>query len=327
MSGTTTPASVLGSVAPVNRRVRAYFAPVNRATGVPAAFDPAQTGGFTLDAPPAPWIDLGWCGGFVRKSLTKVGALRTGAPSVAQGQVRTEVEATVSLEFESWGKLQMALAAGSQQMNLLATTTGATANGSGGVAAAPVALAAGSTAMSLNVGAAASQFSVGDLAAVDADYTGQVGYVGSGVSAAYVTSAATVANDINYVRRVSLNVARVAAIADGTLQLGGALLAGAPAAGMQVSRLLGFVDREGGSWFQEWSALFVMDGEQGDRVLYHYPRLQAMQGAAESLAVVAAPLEKVRLTGEFRALPVKDANDGETVLCFRSYLPAPMRAV
>jgi hypothetical protein len=327
MNGTTTPAIVLGGVAPVNRRVRAYFAPVNRATGVPAAFDPAQTGGFTLDAPPAPWIDLGWCGGFVRKSLTKVGALRTGAPSVAQGQVRTEVEATVSLEFESWGKLQMALAAGSQQMNLLATTMGATANGSGGVAAAPVALAAGSTALSLNVGAAASQFSVGDIVVVDADYTGQVGYVGSGVSAAYVTSAAAVANDINYVRRVSLNVARVAAIANGTLQLGGALLAGAPATGMQVIRLLGFVDREGGSWFQEWSALFVMDGEQGDRVLYHYPRLQAMQGAAESLAVVAAPLEKVRLTGEFRALPVKDANDGETVLCFRSYLPAPMRAV
>ena len=34
--------------------------------------------------------------------------------------------------------------------------------------------------------------------------------------------------------------------------------------------------------FQEWSGLFVMDGEQGDRVIYHYPQgLQAMQGAAE----------------------------------------------
>jgi hypothetical protein len=35
----------------------------------------------------------------------------------------------------------------------------------------------------------------------------------------------------------------------------------------------------------------------------------------------------VKLAGAFRALPVKDANDGETVLCFRSYLPGAMRAV
>ena len=65
--------------------------------------------------------------GLRARRATKVEALRTGAPAIVQSQVRTEVEATVSLEFESWGKLQMALAAGSQQMNLLAT-----ANGRGG---------------------------------------------------------------------------------------------------------------------------------------------------------------------------------------------------
>ena len=327
MSTTTTAVSVLGAVAPVSRRVRAYFAPVNRVAGAPTVFDAAQMGAFALSTPPAPWVDLGWCSGFVRKSLTKVGALRTGAPSVVQNQVRTEVEATVSLEFEAWGKLQLALAAGSQQMNLLVTATGAAANGSGGVSAAPIALAAGSTATSLNVGAAASQFSVGDLVSVDVDYTGQVGFVGSGVSAAYVSTAASVGSDVNYVRRVSLNVGRVVSIASGVLGLAGPLLGGVPAAGMQVSRLVGFVDREGGGFFQEWSGVFVMDGEQEDRVLYYYPRLQAMQGSAESLEVLAAPLERVKLAGAFRALPVKDANDGETVLCFRSYLPGAMRAV
>lgn len=290
-------------------------------------FDPAQSGAFALDMPPSSWVDLGWCSGFARKSLTKIAPLRTGAPAIMQSQVRTEVEATVALQFESWGKLQLALASGSQQMNLLATATGAAANGSGGTAAAPVALATGSTATSLNVGVAASQFSVGDMVSVDVDYTGQVGYVGSGVSAAYVSSAASVGNDTNYVRRVSLNVARITAITNGALTLGSALVAGAPATGMQVSRLVGFVDREGGGWFQEWSGLFAMDGEQGDRVLYYYPRLQAIEGAAESLTAVAAPLEKVRLAAAFRALPIKDANDGETVLCFRSYLPAAMRAI
>jgi hypothetical protein len=321
-------ASVVGAVAPVTRRVRGYFAPVNRAAGVPTVFDAAQMGAFALDAPPAPWMDLGWCSKFARKSETKVGALTTGAPAVVQTQVRTQVEATVQLEFESWGKLQLALAAGSQQMNLLRTANGAAANGSGGVAAAAVPLMAGSTAASLNVGAtAAAQFQVGNLVAVDVDYVAQIGFVGSAVSAAYVSSSAAVAGDSNYVRRVSLNVGRVVTIAAGVLQLGGALLAGVPLAGMQVSRLVGFVDREGGGFFQEWSGLFVMDGEQGDRVIYHYPRLQAMQGAAETVEVLAAPLERVKLAGAFRALPVKDANDGETVLCFRSYLPGAMRLV
>src|SRR5271170_4377588 len=104
-------------LAPVTRRVRAYFAPVNRATETPTVFDAAQMGGFSLNAPPAPWVDLGWCSGFSRKAGTKVQAMLVGAPAVASSQVRTEIEATVSLEFESWGKLQMALAAGSQQMN------------------------------------------------------------------------------------------------------------------------------------------------------------------------------------------------------------------
>jgi hypothetical protein len=212
-------------------------------------------------------------------------------------------------------------------MNLLATTAGASVNGSGGTAAAAVPLAAGSTATSLNVGTASAGFNLGDLVAVDLDYTGQVGFVGSGVSGAYVASPAAVSNDVNYVRRVSLNVDRVIGIASGALQLGAALLAGVPAAGMKVSRLVGFVDREGGGWFQEWSGLFVMEGEQGDRMIYHYPRLQTMQGAAESGDALAGALQQVRLAGAFRALPVKDANDGETVVCFRSYLPAAMRSV
>jgi hypothetical protein len=154
------------------------------------------------------------------------------------------------------------------------------------------------------------------------------------VSAAYVTSAAAVGGDINYVRRVSLNVGRVVGNQSGVLQLGASLLAGVPTAGMQVCRLVGFCDREGGRFFQEWSGLFVAEGEQGDRVLYHYPRLQAMQGAAESSSALqgassagTTALERLRLAGVFRALPVADTNDGAMVLCFRSYLPGAMRAV
>ena len=56
-------------------------------------------------------------------------------------------------------------------------------------------------------------------------------------------------------------------------------------------------------------------------------RGRGLAGAAEVSEPLAAPLERVRLAGSFRALPVKDANDGEQVVCFRSYLPAAMRAV
>jgi hypothetical protein len=327
--------TLVNATAPVSDRVRAYFAPVNRATSSPSIFDAAQSATFTLDTPPAPWIDLGWISNFIRKAETKVGPLRSGAPAIVQTQVRTEVEATVALEFESWGKLQLAVAAGSEQMNLLATATGAAANGSGGIAAtATPIMIAGSTSTTLSVGSASTNFTVGQLVAVDLDYTGQTGYVGSGVSAAYVTSSAAVAGDINYIRRVTLNVGRIVSIASGVLTLGSPLLAGAPVAGMQVAPLTGFCDREGGRFFQEWSALFVFDGEQGDRVIYHYPRLQAMQGSAEIVAPLAgtatglaAPLERMRLAAAFRALPVTDANDSATVVCFRSYIPGPMRSI
>ena len=133
-----------------------------------------------------------------------------------------------------------------------------------GWAAPAVLVLAGSTATALVVGAGEA-FAVGDLVAVDVDYAGQVGFVGSGVSGGYVRAAAAV-GDVNYVRRVTLNVARVISVTSGVLGLGSALLAGVPVAGMQVSKVVGFCDRESGGFFQEWSGLFVADGAEGDRV-------------------------------------------------------------
>ncbi|SRR5579883_463809 len=312
----------------VTRRVRAYFAPVNRTSQSPTIFDPSQNVQLALDAPPAPWIDLGWIENFTRKSASTIGALNTGIPAVAQYQVREAVGANVSFRFKTWNKLTMALASGSQHMNLLEPASGSAANGSGTKGIAAVNVQAGSTAtfIALDAGDAA-QFSAGALVAVDVDYSGQTGFVGSGVSAAYVRNAAAVNNDADYIRRVTFNVARVAQVSSAGLTLAQPLMAGVPAIGMKVQPILGFVDREGGSFFQEWSALFVLPGEQGERIFFHYPRLQAMQGAQEMSEVLSAPLERVALTASFRALPVTDANDGEQVVCFRSFLPAPMTLV
>ena len=65
-------------MAPAARAVRAYAAPVNRLTGLFAAFDPASQGQFDLDSPPSPFIDLGWVENFRRSAGTKYEALRTG---------------------------------------------------------------------------------------------------------------------------------------------------------------------------------------------------------------------------------------------------------
>lgn len=311
------------SMRAVSQSVRAYFAPVGRATNTPTIFDPVKDGGFALDAPPAPWISLGAIASFSRGALTEVAAVATGAKGSTRLQARRNLAAEVSFKFREWGKLQMALACGSQQMNLLAEASGATARASGGTAAAKVPLQAGSTASELVVGSTAvAQFAMGDIVAVDVDYAGQLGFVGSGVSAAYVRSAASVGSDLDYIRRVTFNVARVAAKTATTLQLPQPLIGGIPLTGVAIQKVIGFVDREGGSFFQEWSALFVCDSESGGRLVFHYPRLQSAITGAESREDFAWPFSAWSLQANFRALPTTDPNDGEEVLCYRSWIPA-----
>jgi hypothetical protein len=148
------------------------------------------------------------------------------------------------------------------------------------------------------------------------------------------------------------------------------LLAGAPAAGASAQVVAAFVDREGGSFFQEWSALFVAESESGGRVCFYYPRLSPNPGAGpggvslksgagwtppksggaaktgatasaqgngaksssqkylrEDFSEIARPISSVGLHASFVALPFTDTNDGQTVVCYRSYFPAVMAAV
>lgn len=214
----------------------------------------------------------------------------------------------------------MALAAGAQHMNVLSAPSTGAAIGSGGKATPATSLGSGSSAISLVV-SAVGNLAAGSIVSVDLDYLGQTGFVGTGVSAAYVNSANAVGNDLDYIRRVSFNVGRVVSATATNLQLAQPLLAGIPSAGMKVQQVLGFVDREGGSFIHEWSGLFVLQGEQGDRLLFHYPRLQASSYPHENSALLAAPVESVGMQAAFRALPIADGNDGEQVLCYRTYLP------
>jgi hypothetical protein len=69
-----------------------------------------------------------------------------------------------------------------------------------------------------------------------------------------------------------------------------------------------------------------MEGGQGERIFFHYPRLQSLGSAIEAGSPLdgkrGGTLERVLLGGQFRALPVIDPLDGERVVCYRSFLPA-----
>ena len=361
---------LVAAMVPIARQMRAYFAPVNRATEAATVFDPGGAGLFPLDSPPSPWLDLGWIDNFVRSYETPTDVVTSGARAMPTAQFRGPVEARVEFDFRQWGKLQMALAGGSEHMNVLAPASGGTPGPSGGTPAAAIAVLAGSTASEIVFGpGAGSLFTPGCLIAVDVDYQQQTGYVGTGIAAAYVSSAAAVRQDVNYVRRVTFNVGRVAEVTSNSVLLAQPLLGGAPAAGASAQIVLAFVDREGGSFFQEWSALFVAEEESGGRICFHYPRLSpnpgarasgvswgsggtsfgtagdgkntgtvsagamknvknaAGQFAREGLAVIDKSLSAITLRASFIALAGTDPNDGQTVLCYRSYFPAAMAGV
>src|SRR4051812_20562265 len=138
---------------PVARETRAYFAPVDRVSGTPAVFDPSQDAGFLLDAPTAPWIDLGWVENFDRSNTSVITEMASGPANAVTAQARNGLGARIDFEFRDWGKLQMALAGGAEHMNVLATDPSASRAGSGGIAVAAVAVLAGSSSRELVLGA------------------------------------------------------------------------------------------------------------------------------------------------------------------------------
>ena len=84
---------------------------------------------------------------------------------------------------------------------------------------------------------------------------------------------------------------------------------------------------EGGSYFQEWSMLFVIPSDSGGRICVYYPRLQPAQSTGEGRQEWTKPEVNTTLHVSLRALPTADPNDGESVLCYRSYFPGPYAAV
>ncbi len=261
---------------PLSHGVRVYVAPIDRNSGFSVAFDPAAQGQFDLDNPPPPFLDLGWVQNFQRKSTTKYEALRNGMHATVTTQYRSQPEALVEFDFQSWGKIQMALAGGTQEMNVLATPQTSLPQGSGGVAIAPSYALDGSSDYTVVLDPAEmSKYNIGDMIAVDLDYTGATGYIGTGAPAAYLATALDPGTHKDYTRRVTFNLSRVKSKTTNQLGLAQRLI-GSAQTGMGVQKVVAFVDREGGSFFQEWAVLFVVASDAGGRICIYYPAAAAM---------------------------------------------------
>ena len=306
---------------------RGYFAPfMQGAEPSPTLFDPARQGRFDTNAPPAGWYDLGWIDQFRRSPAGRIGQIRSGYRGAVRAQYRGEIGSSVEFEFREWGKLQMALAGGTTHFNILKAAAGSPEQPVGGTPAAAVALDVGSTATSLVlVAGGGAQFTAGEIVVVDVDYEGQAGYVGSGIQATFVPAAAV--SDTNYIRRVTFNVGVISAINGDTLTLEQPLLGGAPVAEAKVQAVTGFASREGSSFVQSWSAIFVVDTADGAQLYYFYPQLSIASERDDATFDIenagAADVRGYALRAEFNALAFEDPVDGETVVCYRGFFPAP----
>lgn len=307
---------------PVTTAVHAFVAPVQRDSSQPTVFDAAQAASFDITNPPAPWIGLGPIEGFQRTAVDESTSVQSGTDATVVAQFRKKLEAHVSFAFRRWGKLQLAMGTGGTHWNVLATRSNAQPSPTGGEAIPATPILDGSTATALQIDPEfTAQVAVGDLVAVDLDYLQQTGYVGLGFPGAYVAVSGSGPFQTDFIRRVTFNVGKVAAIAGGTVTLENPLPAGDPPNSAGLQRIVGFTDREGGAFRQEWSALFFEETVSGGRVCYYYPRLQSLPQAAEKKNLILGDYQAVLLEAHLLALPATDPQDGVSALWYRTYIP------
>lgn len=307
---------------PVTRFVHAFVAPVQRESNQPTIFDPAQAGSFDIENPPAPWIGLGPIEDFQRSAVDESTSVQSGTDAAVVAQFRKKLEAHVRFGFRRWGKLQLAMATGGTHWNVLASQPGRQAGPTGGEAIPALPILAGSTATILKLDPGAeSQLAVGDTVAVDLDYMQQLGYIGIGFPGAYVGNSSSIPPQTDFIRRITFNLNKVASIGPGTVALESPLPAGDPPNSARVQKVVGFTDREGGAFRQEWSALFFENTVCGGRVCYYYPRLQSLPQASEKKNAILGDYQAMLLQAHLLALPAADPQDGVSALWYRTYIP------
>lgn len=341
---------------------RAYFAPFNQQQAVtsnstsvgPTIYDLQVTGQW-IDGTgqPAGWFDLGYVKNFKFTPGSKTGNVMTGYRGAIRAKYRAETSEKLSVLFMEQTRTVMRLATGTQVFNLLKSTASASLVGplsSSGVAA--VAMGASGYMPSSTVAGASfglptlfvpagsgANFPAGTYIVCDQDYNnttyGFVGDAGANVFKGAVTDVDFIRKTSDYVACVQQVIPTIVSGQDGLVLTeafmgGGNSAPGAtattyPQPGAKVQAITGYASREGGTYISEWSAIFVLQTVEGSQYLWYYPRLapDQFQGFTDENLQNATSLQTSGVNASFDSLAFDDPEDGETVVAYRAYYPAP----
>jgi hypothetical protein len=328
----------------------------------PTIYD-LQTLGQFLDNPaPTGWTDLGFIDKLKFTPGSKIGSVKTGYRMATRARYRGEVDEKCTFTFRESTHIAMKIATGTQVFNLLKSTASASTLGplsSSGTTAVAVG-ASGYIASSAIAGASLGKpvlfvpagsgalYPAGTYIVCDRDMTGGEmtagGYIGD--SGAYVFPGAV--SDADYVRKTSDYVACVAQVIPTIVSGQDGLVLTAPffgggsnpalggtvynvpelnpaSRGAKIQAISGYTSREGGSYLKEWSAVFVKSTIDGSQMLLYYPRLSPESApGVEETAIDGITSEQTQgWMASMDALAFDDPLDGETVVRYAAYFPAP----
>lgn len=323
----------------------------------PTVYDLAVTGKF-IDAPPPPagWADLGLTDKFKLTPGSKIGNIMTGYRGVIRAKYRAETSEKCNFVFREASHMAFKIASGSQTFNILKASSGTMASTVGPLSSsgtpavpmgasgyAPTGIAATATAGYPTLFVASGQgvnFPAGSYLVCDQDYTGGYGFVGDAGANLFQNALAN--NDVDFIRKTSDYVSGVkqvipsvagqdALILTGPFVGGGNSLAGVtpnttPTAGAKVQGIQGFAIREGGTYIKEWSMVAVLDTMDYNQIMLYYPRIapDTFGGIDSQNLQNATALQENQLVCAFDALGFDDPYDGETVVRYLVWWPAPV---
>lgn len=341
---------------------RGYFAPFNIALS--AAQNSTSYGPTLLDLTQGPFdsnnpqnygfVDCGWIKDFKLTPGSKIGQIRSGYRGAVRAQYRGQVEESFDFKFNEYGRLQYQLATGTNVINLLLSPTPSTVGPISATGYAAVGITAysggvapygnnGGTAATVTLSAAPSGvgISVGSYIVCDQDYTvGTYGIVGDAGTPVYQNAV----TDINYIRKNSDYVARVTAIQNDnrtcTLDqpfIGGGSGNPAPVGigstsnpQYKVQAIVGWAAREGGTFIQDWTGLFLLNTVDNAQIAVYYPHISISANKDITTAfaienVGTTDLTAYQLEATFEALAYDDPLDGETVVGYKAYYARPQQ--
>jgi hypothetical protein len=342
---------------------RFYFAPFNLTAALatsysnvgPALIDLQNAGPFNdtiLSALSPRFTDLGLVKDCKVNQASKTSMIRTGHRNVVRALYTGDLAETFEIKFMERSRIVDQISSGMQVFNLLSnpgfqgtitgplTASGATATPIGTSGYLPLGVAGTTTAnqptLMVPAGSGAL-FTPGNYIVCDQDFVpGTGGYIGDSAAFAFPGTV----TDVDFVRKTSDYVARVVGIVPTVVAGQDALVLNAPfagggnnvlpslvkygpTAGAKIQLVKGTVRRNGGSKINEWTALGLLDTEDGSQFALYYPRaaVSSNKGMSSDSMTDATGLSEYGMDTEFTALGFDDPTDGETVLSYLAYYP------